>query len=673
MDETSAPPDRAGASARRFRPAAPLVVALTLAADLVGLSVHGTDAANWPFFALIGCATLSSSVVGAVIVRARPGNAVGRLLLAHGLLVALVLGPDGRVPWASPTVEAWYAQLTLGAWVLLYVCIALIGYVFPDGRFPSLRWRRFAMGCLVCYGLFLVLAAFDEAEFRDLYPELTPVLPTAPSAVQAVAFACWAGVAASLVGAVVCARSRLRRADGEERVQLLWFVWAALAIPAGLGVCLLDNWITGGAGLLTLAGVTVASSVFPLAIGAAVLRRRLFDIELVLSRTLTYGALTVLVVAVYAGVLQGLGSLIGDRGAAGLLAVGVVAVAIQPAHAAARRRAERWVYGDRSDPYGALRRLAGRLEGAVGPAEAVGTVTASVAEALRIPPSAVALVRQDTTPEGEAVALSYQGGALGWLAVTPPPGRALTAADRRLLGDLARQAAVVVNAVQLTLDLQESRARLVTAREEERRRLRRDLHDGLGPSLAAIVLKLTATAALVREPEAGRLLGELREETRAAIAEIRRLVDDLRPPALDEVGLVAAVRQLAQRLCRETGALTVTVEGPAAPPPLPAAVEVAAYRIAAEALTNVVRHSGARRCAVTLVMNGGLELTVADNGGRSTPPSRTGVGSESMRERAAELGGSCTIAHRPEGGTVVRAVLPLQPRRAARAAEAGTP
>ncbi|NGN63087.1 hypothetical protein G5C51_04090 [Streptomyces sp. A7024] len=645
--------NRPPAAAARI--AAPAIVALVAAVDVVAyLYLRGSDTDHAALFlALLLCATLTASVVGALIVRRQPRNAVGWLLLVHGLLVAVALGYDGYAEALSPAARADWDRITSGAWVFVYLCPALIGYLFPDGRFLSARWRRFVYVCLACYPLLVAIAA---------------VSPDSPAV-----FVPLAGVAASLFGAVLCARARLKRAEGAEREQLLWFVWAALGIPAGIAICWVDYALTGEAGPLTFAGVTLAGSVIPLGIGAAVLRRGLFDIELVLSRTLTYGALTAMVVAVYAGVVQGLGRLLGGEGAAGLIAVGVVAAAIQPVHSAVRRRAERWVYGDRADPLAALRRLAERLEGSLSPAEVLGTVTGTVAEALRVRRAAVEL-RRDAGPSaapltGEVVRapLTYQGEPLGDLAVEVPPGRQLTAADRRLLADLARQAAAVVNAVHLTLDLQRSRARLVTAREEERRRLRRDLHDGLGPSLAAIVLKLDAVATTATGAQAGALLRELRTETRAAIAEIRRLVDDLRPPALDEVGLVAAIRQQAQRLTRlASGPLVITVEGPEQQPPLPAAAEVAAYRIAAEALTNVVRHSGASRCTVVVAVDGALELRIADNGASAAAGTRPGVGWESMRERAAELSGSCTIARRPEGGTLVRAVLPLPAPRPVR-------
>ena len=220
----------------------------------------------------------------------------------------------------------------------------------------------------------------------------------------------------------------------------------------------------------------------------------------------------------------------------------------------------------------------------------------------------------------------------------------------------------------------------MAAREEERRRLRRDLHDGLGSRLAALNLQATALRGLIaRDPAAaGAAVGELRAEIRAAIADIRRVVYDLRPPALDEVGLVAAIRQRAARCSlddhatgwggadRDTPAVRVVVEAPEALPPLPAAVEVAAYRIVEEALTNMVRHSGGRSCMVRLVVAGDLCLEVMDDG-TGLPATHWeaagtggGLGLRSMRERAAEVGGTCDIASILEGGTRVRARLPLQ-------------
>lgn len=193
----------------------------------------------------------------------------------------------------------------------------------------------------------------------------------------------------------------------------------------------------------------------------------------------------------------------------------------------------------------------------------------------------------------------------------------------------------------------------------QRRRLRRDLHDGVGPSLAAIVLKLNAAQSRADNAEGTGLLAEARDEVKDAIAEVRRLVDDLRPPAIDEVGLLGAIRQRAAAL---SGELVIEVAGPDPMPALPAAVEVAAFRIASEAMTNVARHAGASRCRVGIAVNGSFELTVADNGRGTHRATECGTGWTSMQERATELGGSCTISSRPEGGLDVRAVLPLEQR-----------
>jgi signal transduction histidine kinase len=672
-----AAPERAAAGFGGLRAvAAGLLVTATVAADLAGGWSRRHDGPTMSvFLVLILVETLVSVVVGVLVARRHPSNAVGWLLMLHGAGVAVVLsGGDGSREGGGRLV-ALVDQLGQGSWPLLYVNLALVAFVFPDGRFPSPQWRRFVWGCLAGYVAFFVAAAFDVSSFRTDYPRLQPQLPQLPTVlVDTLGTVGLAAIATSLVGAVLCARARLRTARGEDRLRMLWFAWAALGVPGGLAACWLDYWLTGGNGTITVAGVTVTGSVLPLAIGVAILRQRLFDIELVLSRTLVYGTLTALVVTTYAAIVWLLGSLAGDRGLAGLVAVGVVAVVIQPTYSRLRRRVERWVYGDRSDPSAALRRLSDRLEDTLDAEQVVASVTESVAEALRVehvlvdldPDSGGAggapLAGASEPDRAVSVPLTYQGRRLGRLLVQVPSGRTFSEADRRLLDDLARHAAVAINAVHLTLDLQRSRARLVSAQEEERRRLRRDLHDGLGPALAAIVLKLNAADAMAEGAERVRVMGEIRAETKGAITEIRRLVDDLRPPALDEVGLVAALRQRASSMTPDHGGGSgprFDVDGPDSLA-LPAAVEVAAYRIATEAMTNVVRHSGATRCSVTITVNGALEVVVVDNGSGAWNLAREGVGWTSMRERAGELGGSCTIAARTEGGTLVRAVLPLR-------------
>jgi signal transduction histidine kinase len=260
---------------------------------------------------------------------------------------------------------------------------------------------------------------------------------------------------------------------------------------------------------------------------------------------------------------------------------------------------------------------------------------------------------------------------IGQLLLTPRrPGEPLTPPDRRLLEDLTRQIGMAAHAVRLTDDVQRSRARLVTAREEERRRLRRDLHDGLGPTLAALALKATTISDLIpTDPMAAtQLADELYGDIRTTVGEIRRLVYELRPPALDDLGLVAALRESALKssglqhvrdTSQRAGALRISVEAPDHVPPLPAAVEVAAYRIVQEALTNVVRHAEAHTCTVRLTLADTLQIEVRDDGVGFSSDRQTGVGLLSMRERAAELGGSCVIESLPGTGTHLRARLPV--------------
>jgi signal transduction histidine kinase len=293
-----------------------------------------------------------------------------------------------------------------------------------------------------------------------------------------------------------------------------------------------------------------------------------------------------------------------------------------------------------------------------------------VREALRLPYAAVAIGDDDEAlvasgtpvPDPVRLPLHYQNVQVGELLLGARPGEAaFSAADRRLLSDLARQAGVAVSAVQLTADLQRSRERLVAAREEERRRLRRDLHDGLGAQLAGLTVQAGVLRRLIGEdpPAAEELAGELRQELRGAIADIRRLVQGLRPPALDELGLAGALERLAEVIGAEADGPRITVEAGDVPA-LPAAVEVAVYRIVQEALTNVVRHASAGSFVVGLeVAPQTVVVTVTDDGvGLVRAPGSAGVGLSSMRERAEEMGGTATVEDAPVGGVLVRAELP---------------
>lgn len=404
-------------------------------------------------------------------------------------------------------------------------------------------------------------------------------------------------------------------------------------------------------------------------------RYRFFDINLLINRTLVYSTLTAVIVGIYVLVVGYLGILFEEETrnlTLSLLATGFIAVIFQPVRHRLQRMVNRLMYGERDDPYTVLSRLGQRLEATLAPEAILPTIVETVAQALKLPYVAIALKEGDefvvTTTYGSLqddlvdLPLVYQADTIGQLLLSRrTPGEPFTRADWRLLEGLAHQAGIAAHGVHLTTALQRSREKLVTAREEERRRLQRNLHDGLGPVLASLTLKLDTVRNVLRhDPDAAdAMLTELKMQTQATIADIRRMVYDLRPPALDQMGLIAAIREHVAAYSNLKG-LQFRVETSAHLPPLPAAVEVAIYRIAQEALTNVASHAHARICTIRLGFDSMLFLQVMDDGVGLPVNGQTGVGLNSMRERAAELGGTCLIEPRPGGGTQVLARLPLK-------------
>jgi two-component system, NarL family, sensor kinase len=653
------------------------VVALSAFAATLALDSSSESSSDWVFSVLVIPIALLSSALGVLVRLRRPDNLVGWLLLANGLaLVSLSLAPvyayyggishPGSLPGAS-----WGALWAEIGWPGLYVFLMAIAFVFPDGRLPSPRWRWVAIATAVSYVGLMLGFAFHPGHFDPPYEHLSKPTPSYPSSLEFIWIPFYVGVLASLFAAFFAVRSRLKHAGGTERVQVLWFTYAAMLIPVALVVNILLGVVAGSADVADGIAVFAMLTAIPAAVAIGILRYRLFDIELAINRTLVYGTLTICIVIGYVAMVSGLNALIPQRGVTGVLAAGLVAAGVQPVRLRLQRRADRWVYGDRSDPYAALTRLGERLRVTLAPHEVVQTVVDSVTEALRLRYAAIEFDRQGdieiAAAHGEQgsgelrrVPLIYNGERVASLVVQFPPGRQLTAADERLLEDLAQHAGPAVHAVRLNADLQFSRERLVTAREEERRRLRRDLHDGLGPALAGMAMQLDAAKARAGDPQVEQVLGELRSEAQDAIADIRQVVYELRPPALDELGLVGALEERAARLSAGNAAgLNVSVNAPDDLPVLPAAVEVAAYRIATEALTNVFRHAGARHCSVCISLAGGLVMEIADDG-RGIGDAPAGVGLASMRERAAELGGALSTQPRPGGGTLVRAHLPIE-------------
>ncbi|MFC4062323.1 sensor histidine kinase [Planomonospora corallina] len=657
--------------------AATLMTAVTVALDVRSAHVRIPAAAQlepgWPT-ALTGLAQL---VPGALLLRRLPRHPVAWVLTGFGLLWILdALAASWAVhgvyvsPGAPGTSAAYWFYARFGASLLLSLPLLIL--LFPDGRLPASRpWRALSAVSLALTGLLTLLLVTVPAQAlvrfhtTPLPPEiarldLDPFVVALPYTFwEAALRIAYVGALVSLVVPFAVTVRRYRAAGRERRAQIRWLMWAALV---DMLVLLLPLRVPPQLPAL-LFGLSVA--ITSAAVLVAVTKYRLYDVDRLLSATVTYALLAGLVVLADVAVFTAAGRVLGERDSA-LAAIAIVAVVYAPLRTRLARAVRRLVRGTRDDPYAAVSTLAERLELATDPGGQLLAVAATLTEAFRLSYLRVEIegaggsrsVVEHGSPRGEPVALpvAYRGEVVGRLLLCRTD---LTERDQRLLGDLVRQAAAAARASELSTDLQRIRARLVLAREEERRRLRRDLHDGLGPSLGAVALRIEAARNLAATaPErADAILAETAAEVGGVLADVRRLVHDLRPPALDELGLLRAIEQQAERF-RSPG-LDVVVGGEGPLETLPAAVEVAAYRIVAEALANVARHAGAARCEITLaVRDGSLRVTVRDDGSGIGPEVAAGVGMLSLRERAAELGGDCGVSCPAEGGTLVEARLP---------------
>ncbi|MEV4368263.1 sensor histidine kinase [Nonomuraea sp. NPDC049637] len=541
----------------------------------------------------------------------------------------------------------------------------------PDGRLPSRRWRLVVLLGAVSTAVELAhmfLRPDPPAEGYPLpavipnpsqVPELAPIWPV-------VTVVAWTGILSTLPLAAWSMVLRFRRADPVVRRQIGWPLFSF-----------------GGYIVFMLAGVVVPelywlsigwAAVIPVSMVISVTRYRLYGIDTVVSRTFVAAGLLAVVGGVYFGVAT-LSSLLvsGYHQVAGLASALLTGAFFQPLRRALQRAVDRLLYGPVGDPRVLAERLAQEVRRG-DPAQALAAVVGVLREGLAVrgvavevtsgepghPVSVASTSRGQVGDSPREVPLIWHGEWVGRLLVGPPAARRFAAAhDERVLDTLVPYAADVAHAVRLAADLQRSRERMLAAREEERRRLRRDLHDGLGQTLSGLAMTVNmARLSLKSSPEAADgLLRELRTGMDAVTGDLRQLVYGLRPPALDDLGLAAAVRALA---APDGPAAEVIAEGDLTG--LPAAVEVAVYRIAQEALTNVRRHARATRVRVELRREpGALRLLVADDGRGLPPEHRSGVGLTSMRERTAELGGICLVSGEPGTGTTVEVMLPVQP------------
>lgn len=657
----------------------PLALAsmLLVAGEILAWRIVGIQSLRDYVAYLVGPAFLILPAVGGLIVSRRTGGILGWIFSAAGLAFAIYALANaygegwlqGR-PWPAGLPAVW---LSSWIWVLTAPLLGTLGVIlFPDGRLPSPRWRAAcALAIVMLAGLSLRLM-FAPGSLDHAPGIANPY--AAPGALgDAIAYLDLAFLLLPITTALAAWALILRtlRTPAAERAQLLGPAAGGALISASFVICTIAA-MAGNNDAVAIGPEIGAVAAIGIALLVAIARYRLWDIPRLVNRAIVYAFLTVSVLAVYVLSVAAVG-LIVSGWLPSIVATTLAALAALPLHSRLQGAVNRLMYGDRDEPYRALTRLGERLTASLDPDDVLPQIARTVAEALRLPYVEVQLEGGPATVAAHAgqagggdvveLPLISQGEYVGRMLVeTRGPGQALSTSDRRLLDNLARQVAVAARGVALASDLRRSRERVVATVQEERRRMHRDLHDGLGPTLAAIALGLDR-ARRQAGPDDGEMkqtLVELRAQTREAIDSVRQLSYALRPAALDQFGLVGALREQTERLNSiEPGSTRFQFECPDRLQPLSAAVEVAVYRIASEAITNVVRHAHARRCCVRLTVNGVLELEIRDNGRGFPKLYRAGVGLASMRDRAAEVGGKLEVARGLPGGTLVLASFPL--------------
>jgi two-component system NarL family sensor kinase len=644
-----------------------LAVALFLVAGVFGPGAWGGVelSAGQPVWhlAVIAAVLLPSACVAAALALRIPGNPIGWLLLATvtGAAVGAAAGH-----WAEYHPGAhwsdWAAWVSAVLWALGPPVLPLIVLVFPDGRSVGRAGKWGVRLGVAGAGLLALGSALLPGRLADQSSSPGPSNPAGVPAFGALRPVLLPAVVillalAAVLGAVTLLQ-RWRRGVGAERLALAC-AGAPLVVALGLDVAAHAVGL-GGAAVVAAAGLVAAIGV-PAGIWLAVTRYRLYNIDLVIARTLGYALLAV-GLAVLFGLTAVLAGLAAGRGSpvATAIAAAVTATALGPARRRVLAAVQRSLLGPAGDPERAAAWVARRLAAVGDPDELSTAAAAAVAQALRLD-GVVVLPLGNTLsrPLNTVCPLTHLGVEVGVLGLGGPS----TPAVRRALGRVSEPVAAAMHAAGLSEAVRRSRSELVGAVEDERRRLRRDLHDGLGPRLATLAMGLDAVgnrmAGMPNGTGAAEAVARLRAQTDLMLGDLRRIVTELRPPALDELGLVGALRLRASEVAEPAGlAVEVVAEDVGH---LAAAVEVAAYRIAAEAMLNAARHSDGRRCRLTLACGDGLRLTVTDDGRGIATGSTVGVGTQSMRERAAALGGWVTVGPATHGGTEVRAWLPAAP------------
>jgi signal transduction histidine kinase len=602
---------------------------------------------------------IGMSLVGGILIWRKPNDLAAVGMAYVGLTCALG-NSDGFGAFRQVSPLAWSAILLV--WSINGFLRPLLMCIIPDGQFRP-RWVVLpALGCSLALA-YIILFRHFEPVVGGSYDRVVNI--------------------ETLITLFVLLY-RYRHIP-EQRQQMKWILsgtavfCAVMIVFVGLSsvIPVLSQPDHPIAYTTRLSLFIVMRSFVFLMILIAILRFRLFDIDLLINRTLVYGALTLMIMAVYMLIVGGLGSLLQAQSSLplSLLATGILAAAFQPMRMQVQRSVNRLMFGKRDEPLAVLDDLAKHLEIVVTPRNMLTSIVDLTRRTLKLPYVAIEVdaatgqsmptIIDCGQPAGSLVTfpLIYHGQRVGALLASPrSPGEILNPADRTVLENVARQTSAAIYAARLTQALQHSRQHIITTREEERRRLRRDLHDGLGPALATLTLQAEAARDLIpsNPQRSAELMGEIIGGAQAAIQEIRRVAYALRPPALDDLGLITALREYIAQIPRGgPQQFQISLDAPDVLPPLPAAVEVAVYRIAQESLTNVVRHAQATSCGLRLAVGEEVELEIWDDGRGIPEACRAGVGLRAIHERTAELGGSCVIDSAPGRGTRLTVRLPL--------------
>jgi signal transduction histidine kinase len=665
--------------------------------------VHAVDDVQ-PIEITVGIAWAS---LGALIASRRPENRIGWVFLAIGLVGGIV-GLTRQyyvygITHGHATGEVWAAWLQ--NWILLPLfpagLVVFAFLLFPTGGLPSPRWRAFAWLAVAWTSAAVALVIIDPTPIAvrdDLRKVANPTaINSLPQLTESwVGGVIWLGGIAILVVAVVSIALRLRRARGEERQQLKWFAYSGLLTVGGIVAVIVSYLIrpTLPGGMFDAVVMFGFGLAVPISCGIAILRHGLYEVDMVINKTVIVGVLAAFITAIYVGVVVGIGALIGSRGKPNIilsiLATAIIAVAFQPARDRARRFADRLIYGNRATPYEVLSEFAERMGGTFSSDDilprmarvvgegtgassadvwlAVGSVLRRTASWPALQTATLELPSSDgDLPAFEgatlAVPVRHQGELLGALTLSKPPGEPLTPSEEKLVEDLASQAGLVLRNVRLTAELmarldelQASRQRLVAAQDHERRRIERNIHDGAQQQLVAMVVKLRLANALTdRDPARAReMLGDLEREMAETLDDLRDLARGIYPPLLADKGLVAALEAQARK-----APLPVRIEAQDVGRYSQEA-EAAVYFCCLEGLQNAAKYAGTTEASVRLSgTHGEITFEVRDEGRGFDPPTTPrGSGLTNMTDRLAALGGSLEVRSGPGRGTSVLGRVP---------------